>query len=180
MATQAYMPRDTGNKKKVDVERLAQTQAPGHPSELQPKDGSGNRTPSPTQPAGVAEMARLKDTAWGRAGDRPEDQNPGKNGFGLASSLPPSQRAAPATIDPHGPAGMDPVLRNLAMGTKRAIDLEDDWQTRPFDTDQKVPTTFGHHKPAASGTIPSVTGHSPMSDEIRRRQAALKRTEGGA
>jgi hypothetical protein len=28
------------------------------------------------------------------------------------------------------------------------------------------------------GTVPSVTGHSPMADEMRRRADALKRTTG--
>ncbi len=151
MATQSYMPRDT-EKKNVDVTKLAQTQAPGHPPELQPKPGAENRTPAPTRaPADLSEIARSK--SWGR-----DNGNPGAQAYGGPSSLNPSEKAPPANIDPHGPAGADPVLRNLAMGTARAVDQSDNWQTR-----RDVPSTgfkpaLGMHAPKSDGTVPSKTG----------------------
>ncbi len=184
MATSKYMSRSNDPKKAVDVTKLT-TQAPGHeskPAELQPKSGAEMKTPAPTELAGVAEMQRLKDQSWGRAsGLAPESMNPGKSGFALASSLPPGVKAAPANINPHGPGDfVDPVLRNLAQGTARAIDGEDDWQTRPEYNDraQKVPTTFGHHKPGNDGVVPSKIGGSPMADEMAGRADGLKRTTG--
>ena len=163
MATSAYMPRDT-EKKNVDVTKLAQTQAPGHPPELQPKAGAENRTPSPTRaPADLGEIARSK--SWGR-----DNGNPGAQAYGGPSSLNPSEKAPPANINPHGPGDfIDPVLRNLAMGTARAIDQNDDWQTRDVDK-SPFPTAVGCHPPKSSGTIPTTLGGSPMAD------AALKRS----
>lgn len=173
MATQVYMPRET-KKKNVDVTRLAQTQAPGHPPELQPRDGAENRTPSPTRaPTSTADIAR--STSWGRSMGDPGD-NASKQGFGGASSLNPSEKAGPATIDPHGPAGADPVLRNLAMGTRRAIDANDDWQTREISR-EPYPTTRGISARGSggspSGTVPAKTG-APADDSAARRNAGLR------
>lgn len=180
MATQSYYERST-KKSGVDVERLRQTQVPGHPPELQPKPGAEGRTPSPTRaPTSTADQAR--STSWGRSdGSRDAgNSNPGKQGFGQASSLNPSEKAGPATIDPLGPAGADPILQNLRMGTARAIDADNgaDWQTRNSDyADAKgFPPAMGMRPRGADGTIPKTTQPAD-GDEAARRQAGLKRTE---
>lgn len=173
MATQAYMSRNSDGKK-VDVTKLAQRQAPGHPAELQPRDGAENRTPAPTrEPTSTADLAR--STSWGRSSGDMGD-NPGKAGYGGASSLNPSEKAGDPVFSPLGPAGADPVLRNLAMGTARAIDANDDWQTRQVDK-TPYPARHGMKHRTGDGAIPKTT--QPASgDEASRRNAALKRTEG--
>ena len=168
MATSAYMPRDT-EKKNVDVTKLAQTQAPGHPPELQPKAGAENRTPSSTRDA-MTTMELAKATSWGRSRGDGKD-NPGKMGNATPSSLNPSEKAGPATIDPTGPAGQDPIIRNLRMGAARAIDANDDWQTRKLDSTGSAPYAHGMKPRTSDGTVPQKLGGSPMADEMKRRAA---------
>lgn len=162
MATQAYASRDNDPKKKVDVTRLAQTQAPGHPPEKPPRDGAENRTPAPLRPpVTTADMARA--TSWGRSSGDPGD-NSGRQGYGGPSSLNPGERSGKAAIDPHGPAGADPVLQNLIHGTARAIDGEDDWQTNPaYNQPKPFPSAHGHTSRQANsgspgGVVPQKTG----------------------
>jgi hypothetical protein len=53
-------------------------------------------------------------------------------------------------------------------------------QTRKVDSTQ-YPASFGlrnRSDPTQAVKVPSTTGHSPMADEIRRRDAAMKRTDG--
>lgn len=167
MATQAYMPRDS-EKKKVDVTKLAQTLAPGHPPELQPKSGAENRTPAPTRdPYSTFENA--KSTSWGRAGKGAiNEKNASAMGYGGPSSINPSEKAGPATIDPHGPAGADPVLKNLAMGTARAIDQNDDWQTRKLNSTGSAPYADGMRPRTSDGTVPAKLGGGSLSDAVAR------------
>ena len=168
MAYQGYRHE---SDKTVGSNEGTKSTAPGHEHAVTtPPPGGENKTPAPLNTAGDV-RAMLKDRAWGRAGDQPQDQNSGKNGFGLASSLHPGEKGAPATLNPQ--AGTDAVLEGLQRGGLKALDVQDDWQTRKTKSDA-IPTTFGMHKPAAGATVPSTTGHSPMADEANRRAAALK------
>lgn len=178
MATQSYMDRNTV-KKKIDVTRLAQRQAPGHPPELQPRDGAENRTPSPTREPTTTSLEISRSRSWGRAAGSASD-NPGAMGAATPSSLNPGERAGPATIDPLGPAGADPVLENLRMGTARAVDQSDDWQTRQDVSREQYPAAFGHRLRTADagspgGTVPKHCGAPVNDDSAARRDAAVKR-----
>jgi len=124
-------------------------------------------TPPPTRPAPPDEITDMRHPANTRSGY-------GMNGYSGAASLPPGQqKLSPmaenlkASSESSEGLTLDHIIQH---GTARdsTVDLMSP-QTRPYSSDQKVPTTFGHHKPSASGTVPSVTGHSPMADEARRR-----------
>lgn len=150
MATSAYMSRSNHPKTAVsekDMARLKNTQNAGHentPPELQPK---GNATPAPT-PAPVhstGEMALLKESSWGRSGNllAPGKNPPSGMGYFGPSSLPPGVKADAGTVDPLGPAGADPVLRNIqTAGVAKAVDENDDWATRKVDS-AGIQTTHG-------------------------------------
>ena len=154
MATTNYMPRGGRDNDPARVQKSAQKLAPGHAPELQPRPGAENRTPAPTR----VYDPTAKDRTWGR-----ESGNPGGNAYSGASSLSPGQKAPPATIDPHGPGGADPVLKNLAMGVKRAIDGDDNWQQRDLNdagdrNRGRVPTHPNMTGPSPGGTVPAKCG----------------------
>ena len=159
MATQKYLDRDTVAK--TDVTKLKETLAPGHPAELQPKPGAENRTPSPTR--SIGEQAIMREEAWGGASTlEPGQNNPGRNRYSGGVVLAPGFKADGANIFGEavfGPAGPDPILRNMAMGTKRAIDQNDDWQVRHDYDDgaQKVGSAHGHVKRGANSGSPGTT-----------------------
>ncbi len=174
MATQRYRDR---SDETVGLNELTPSVAPGHAPEKQPAPGAENKTPAPLS---TAELARVKDTAWGRAGDQPGDQNPGKNGYGGASSLSPGQRAPAAKVNPLAPrdAVLDAVI---ARGTARAGALNDDWQVRRIE-DTQLPAAGGLVKRgidsgSPGGTVPASTGMT-SSDADERRAAALQRASG--
>lgn len=149
MATQNYRDR---SDETVKLNELTAKIAPGHAPEQQPKPGAENRTPSPVRPVTTtADQAR--STSWGRSGGGPGD-NPGKQGYGGASSLNPGERSAPATINPNAPN--DAVLQGLIEGRTARLDAQDPWQTRPVTDEQAVPTTFGHRDRTADSNAAKV------------------------
>lgn len=171
MATTKYRH---SSDRTVDTNKTTPKMAPGHPAELQPKSGAENRTPAPTRQVDTLALAR--STSWGHSLGDPGD-NPGKNGFGGASSVNPGERAGPATVSPQ--AKTDRVLDALVRGGVRALDTGDDWQTRKLD-DQASPVHPAMAKRAVDsgspgGTIPAKNGN-PSDDFDQRRAAALKST----
>ncbi len=150
--------------------------APGHEHAVTtPPPGGENKTPAPLTTAGDM-RAILRDTSWGRAGDRPQDQNSGKNGYGGPSSLSPGERAPDATI--RATAKTDLVLDAILKAGAHGAQVSDDWQTRAVDG-KPMPATFGHAKRgidsgSPGAVVPPVTGHSPMADEATRRAAQLR------
>jgi hypothetical protein len=138
----------------------AATRRPVHPGapELPVKAGRENKTPPPVNaPSTTADLAR--STSWGRAGNRATD-NPGRNGYGGASSVNPGEAAAKATINPQ--ASTDTVLEGLVRGGVRSLDQSDDWQTRKLSPD-RVPVHPDMKGASPSGTVPAKTG-TPVFD----------------
>lgn len=171
MATQAYRDRSDET-----VAENSGTSRPVHPArpELPVKAGSENKTPAPLT---TADLTRRKDTAWGRAGDQPQDQNPGKNGFGGPSSIPPGTHAPAATVNPMAPR--DLVLDAIVKGGAHGAQISDDWQTREV-SDTPFPSAMNMRTRAPdSGSpgskVPAATSPA-SSDADARRSAAVKRT----
>jgi hypothetical protein len=137
-------------------------------------------TPAPTEDA-LVKLTRAKDTAWGR-------QSYGANGYPGPASVEPGAKISSPLADQlkakaaEGDAG-DLLQTIIEKGTARdsMVDLASP-QTRDVSKEQ-YPSAHGQVRRSLDsgspgGTVPSVTGHSPMSDELRRRQAALQRASG--
>ena len=145
------------------------------------RTGGENKTPAPTKQVDTLALAR--STSWGHSLGDPGD-NPGKSGYGGASSINPGERAGPATVNPQAPT--DGVLGALVKGGVRALDTDDDWQTRRLDDEgdknlgtspvHPAMTTRGVDSGSPGGTIPAKNGN-PTSDWDARRAAALTRTK---
>ncbi len=169
MATQKYRSRLDHT---VGANGATPKTAPGHPPELQPKAGAENLTPPPTKQVDTLALAR--STSWGHSLGDPGD-NPGKQGFGGASSVNPGECAGKATIDPQ--ASTDTVLDSLIRGGVAALDKGDDWQTRKLDdTASPVHPAMakrGIADGSPGGTIPAKNGN-PAADWDARRAAMLK------
>ncbi len=136
------------------------------------------KTPAPVRPDPPDEVTNIRRPSppgygMSHPGDNPSSIDPGRQKLSpLAANLKASSEA------PKG-LTLDHIIQH---GTARdsSVDLMSS-QTRPYDSDQKVPTTFGHRNvsdPAKAAKVPSTTGHSPMADELRRRQQALLRAAG--
>jgi hypothetical protein len=153
------------------------TKVPGRPA-VKYKTGGENLTPSPTKQVDTLALAR--STSWGHSLGDPGD-NPGKNGFGGASSVNPGERAGPATVSPQAPT--DNVLEGLIRGGVRALDTGDDWQTRnaAYADPKPFPSAHGQAKRGVDsgspgGTIPAKNGN-PTSDWDARRAQQLKQAK---
>ena len=178
MATTRYRHN---SDRTVRTNRATPKMAPGHPPELQPKAGAENLTPPPTKQVDTLALAR--STSWGHSLGDPGD-NPGKNGFGGASSLHPGERAGAATIKATAP--VDAVLDNLITETRKPKPSTlggDSWQTRSAEyADAKgYPITPGTANRGADsgspgGAVPLKTGN-PTSDWDARRAAMLKQAK---
>lgn len=125
-----------------------------------PNTGAPGKTPAPT----TADMARAKDTAYGRtsyganayAGRVVVD--PGKS---VSSPLADELRRVNAQGD--GGDLLGRIISKSTRGPVADLDLQAP-QTRPYTAEQKVPTSHGM-KPAnvggsPSGTVPSKLGKS--------------------
>lgn len=129
------------------------------------RDGTENKTPSPTKPAPTPD--ELRSTAWGRG-------SYGANGWGGGSSVMPGEKVQSA-LKVNAP--VDAVLDNVIRGSESG---SDDWQTRQVDPNP-YPTTPGLAKRgpdsgSPGGQIPLKNG-SPTSDWDARRAAALTRAK---
>ena len=143
-------------------------------------DARNTGAPGPT-PAPVREYdPREKDRTMGR-------ESYGSNAWSGASSLTPNQKASSPLADAlkaknaEGDGG-DLLQHIIEKGVARNNDDLISSQLRTVSKDQ-YPTTFGLAKRGSDsgspgGVVPSATGHSPYSDELRRRQAALQRASG--
>jgi hypothetical protein len=110
--------------------------------------------------------------AWGGA----SSDNPGKT---TTSPLADALKAKNAEAD-----GGDLLQRIIERGTARGVIADVDLQspqTRDVSRDQ-YPAAHGQVRRSIDagspgGVVPSVTGHSPMADEARRRAAQLKNAQ---
>lgn len=159
MATQSYRSR---LDKTVGENSASPVKVAGRPP-VKYKTGGENLTPPPTKPVTTPEMAR--STSFGRSSGDAGD-NPGKNGFGGASSVNPGERPGPATVNPQ--ASTDSVLSALIHGGVAALDKGDDWQTRSdaYADAKGYPLHDGLAKRrvdsgSPGGTIPAKTGWNP-------------------
>jgi hypothetical protein len=174
MATQSYRHR---LDKTVGENASSPTKVAGRPP-VKYRDGTENKTPAPTGPVTTPDQAR--STSWGRSGGAAGD-NPGKQGYGGASSVNPGERSGPATVNPQ--ASTDRVLDALISGGVRALDTDDDWQTRRLDDtgDKNLKASSVHpamqkrgaDSGSPGGTVPAKNGN-PTSDWDARRAAMLK------
>jgi hypothetical protein len=163
MATQSYRHR---LDKTVGENASSPTKVAGRPP-VKYRDGSENKTPAPTGAVTTPDQAR--STSWGRSGGAAGD-NPGKQGYGGASSVNSGEKSGPATVNPQ--AGTDRVLDALISGGVAALDKGDDWQTRKLD-DQASPVHPAMAKRGiADGSpgsqVPAKNGN-PSADFDQRR-----------
>lgn len=137
-----------------------------------PNTGAPGFTPSPVE----------RSRSFGR-------ENYGANAYDGGVSDEPGKRTTSPLADAleaaqHGGAEDALTLEHIRQhGTARdsTIDLRSP-QTRDVSKEQ-YPSAHGQVRRSIDsgspgGTVPSVTGHSPMADEARRRQAALARASG--
>jgi len=174
MATQSYRHR---LDKTVGENASSPTKVAGRPP-VKYRDGTENKTPAPTGPVTTPDQAR--STSWGRSGGAAGD-NPGKQGYGGASSVNPGERPGPATVNPQ--ASTDRVLDALISGGVQALDTADDWQTRRLDDtgDKNLKASPVHPAMAKRGidsgspgsAVPAKNGNM-SSDFDARRAAQLK------
>ncbi len=174
MATQKYRSRLDAT---VGENKASPTKVAGR-GPVRYKDGTENATPAPVKQVDALSIAR--STSWGHSLGDPGD-NPGKNGYGGASSINPGERAGKATVAPQAPT--DNVLDALISGGIAALDKGDDWQTRQLDDEgdknhgtSPVHPSFAKRGPASGspgGVIPTKNG-SPTSDWAQRRAQQLK------
>ena len=172
MSTQKYRH---GSDRTVGENRSSPTKVPGYGRPVTYRDGTENKTPAPTRPVTTPDMAR--STSWGRSSGAPGD-NPGKQGYGGASSVNPGERAGPATVNPQ--ASTDRVLDVLISGGVAALDRQDNWQTRTLD-DSAPPVhpamaKRGIDSGSPGSAVPAKNGNM-SSDFDARRAAAVKRTD---
>jgi hypothetical protein len=170
MAFQGYRHK---SDKTVGENKASPTKVAGR-GPVRYRDGTENKTPSPTGAVTTPDQAR--STSWGRSGGAAGD-NPGKQGFGGASSVNPGERPGPATVNPQ--ASTDRVLDALISGGVKALDTGDDWQTRKLDDTGTSPPVHpamakrGIDSGSPGGTLPAKNGN-PTSDWDARRAAQLK------
>jgi hypothetical protein len=170
LAFQGYRHK---SDKTVGENEKSPTKVAGHP-EMTYHDGTSNKTPAPVKEVSQTDISR--STSWGRSmGD--VGDNPGKNGFGGASSLSPGERSGPATIDPTSP--VDAVKDALISGGGKGAQRADSWQTRSedFTSEQADKTAWGNKTPAAGPTIPKKIG-AIDGNALARRNAMLRMGQG--
>lgn len=120
--------------------------------------GKINKTPAP----------ETKETAFGR-------ESYGSNAYDGPSSVTVGKKVTSPLADDLKQSSDDGegVLDKVIAQGHRIGDTN--WQNRVVDTDQKVPTTFGHHNPNASpATVPGTMAgslnqggnNSAFADEI--------------
>jgi hypothetical protein len=140
------------------------------------------KTPPPVKPAAPDEITEVR---------RPTRAGYGMNGFSGRSSTSPGETVLSPLAEnlkasqDDGEGLLDRIARLGVAKHGDDVDLQSPQTRNPGTRDgvsqEQYPATFGmrnRNDPAKAVKIPSVTGHSPMADEARRRQAALQRADG--
>jgi len=132
------------------------------------------KTPAPTRPPAPDEITEIR---------HPGVQTHGMNGPNNPSSVPPGVGGPLSALAKNMEASSDDegLLDRIAQrGVGKSVIADVDLQSPQTRDVSKEPYPSAHgqtRRQADSGspgsTVPSVTGHSPMADEARRRAAML-------